>query len=202
MIIEHGPYEETVIGRVVADVHRRWAQWVDKDDLTQEAMVWWYGPGQNYLPAYLTEDEHHVRLRRSIWRWCARYAEVEKAHRRGYEPIDQYNYPPGVIVSMLPYALDDLFTPGSGEVERIGSAPKGNLAEGGDLLASWADVRRAVEALDDEDQQYLRLADDLHYDWERIASFTGALPKSAQRRHVRLAERMARWLNRTEEIAA
>lgn len=184
----------TLVKATVRDVTRKYGEWVDEDDLMQEAALWWYGPGQPYLHEYLTNDPKFVRIRRSIWRWCARYAEQEKASRRGYKPQDQVRYSPLEILRILPLAMDpDGIPDGGGVLE--GPRPKGNLAEGGDMLASLVDVRRALHALTEDDQHFLTLADDLRHDWERVATYTETLPDSARRRHARIAERMARWLN-------
>jgi hypothetical protein len=186
-----------VVERVVAHAHRRYGTWVDRDDLHQEAAIWWYQHGQKYLHDYL-EDDNLVRLRRSIWRFIARYAEREKAHREGYEPIDQVRYRPAEILAMLPVALDPFGLPERGHPD--GPAPKGNLAEGGDVLASLVDVRVALAALPEEDIQFLQLTEDLARDWDRVAAHTQTLPDSARRRHARIAERMARRLNDEEHV--
>jgi hypothetical protein len=192
--IDMAPYLHGIVEPTVRDVWRRYGEDVDLDDLRQEAALWWYGPGQQYLQDYLDQDEKHVRLRRSIWRWCARYAERERAAHRGYSPVDQVRYSPVAILQMLPIALDPDGLPDGGGF-REGPKPKGNLAEGGDVLAMLVDVRRAVHSLTFEDQAFLVLCEDLAGDWERVSANTGTLPDSVRRRHARIAERMARFLN-------
>lgn len=205
--IEIMPYLDMVT-LTASDVHRRWKEHVDIDDLVSEACVWWYGPGQKYLPTYLTEDENHVRLRRSIWRWCARFAERQKASAAGYEPVDQVSYPPQEIVLLLPAALNpDTVPSNGGQREDDGPRAKHDPSEGNDLLASVVDIRRALETLAEDDVQFLYLVEDLHYDWDRVVDQGGLeiLPDSARRRHDRIVDRMARFLNGNtyyEETAA
>lgn len=182
-----------IVERTIADVHRRFGEFVSLDDLRSEAHLWWYGPGQPYLQEYLTEDENHVRLRRSVWRWCARYAEQEKAQQSGYNPGDQLDYSPTVVVGILPIALDPDGVPGAGLHE--GPAPKGNLAEGGTVLAILMDVRRALDHVPEEDLQFLSVVTDFQGDWDRVATYTQTLPDSCRRRHARIIQRMCRWLN-------
>lgn len=201
-MIDLAPYSQTIVEPTVVDVFRRYRDYVEKDDLLQEAAVWWYGPGQPYLEAYLAEDEKFVRLRRSIWRWCARYAEVQKAHARGYEAVDQYRYSPMEIIKLIPYSLDPEGLPLMAGEREEGPVAKKNLAESGDVLASWIDVRRGLAALPEDDLHFLTMADDFRYDWDRVATYTGLLADSGRRRHARLAERIARWLNRDEETTA
>lgn len=196
------PYRHGVVEPTVRDVHRRFAQYVDLDDLLQEAAVWWYGEGQPYLPTWLAEDEKHVRLRRSIWRYVARYAQAEKAAKTGYHPDDQYRYSPAQVIDVLPVALDPVGIPGGQSVHDGGPVAHGNLAEGGDQLALLADVRRALIVLDGADVEYLDLVDHLHGDYDRVATYLGIQADSARRRHTRIAERMSRWLNNDQEIAA
>lgn len=189
---------DTIVTPVVLDVWRRYREDVSIDDLQQEAALWWYGPGQKYVERYLTEDVNHVRLRRSIWRFIARFAEKERAQHRGYKPMDQVRYSAAQITSLLPVAVDPDGIPDGGGFHE-GPKVKGNLAEGGDVLAALVDVRRGVAALDFEDQTFLVLTEDLATDWERIAANTGTLPDSARRRHARIVERIARFLNNDYE---
>lgn len=194
------PWHQTeIVDLAIGDVYRRYRDEVDIEDLRQEAAVWWYGPGQRYLARYLAEDENHVRLRRSVWRFVARFAEKERAAKRGYSPADQLSYSAGMIVQLLPVAVDPDGIPDGGGVHE-GPKPKGNLAEGGDILAMLVDVRRAIGALTFEDQTFLVLAEDLACDWDRIAANTGTLADSCRRRHNRIVERMVRFLNRDMEI--
>jgi len=190
----HGIVEPTI-----RDVHRRYAEDVDLDDLRQEAAVWWYGPGQKYLPEYTTEDDKFVRLRRSIWRFVARYAQRERAARRGYLASDQERYTPLQVIRLLPVALDPNGLPDGGGYRDDGPKPKGNLAEGGNTLAGLIDVRRALAELDSADYHFVLLSEDLACDWDRIAANLGTLADSARRRHLRIAERMARFLNNEME---
>lgn len=191
-----------VVHPVVHDVYRRFRDYVGLDDLMQEAACWWYGPAQKYLDRYLTEDDKHVRLRRSIWRACAKYAQAEKAVRVGYRPVDQVRYAAGEIVALLPIALDPDGLPEPGHLE--GPRPKGNLAEGGDVLAALVDIRRSVHALTEDDVRFLRLVEDCRSDWAAVAeALDGAvLADSVRRRHARIVERMARFLNNEMDVAA
>lgn len=180
----------------VRDVHRRWRQFVDFDDLMQEAHVWWYGPGQPYLAEYL-DDASRTRLRRSIWRYCAAYAEKEK---RAVAPVnpDHQTYRNREVAAMLPIALDPDGLPQVAGTINDGPAPKGNLAEGGSLLAALIDVRRALDTLSEDELHFLHLCADLRNDWEKVALHTGTEANSAYRRHTRIAIRLTRYLNGQE----
>lgn len=189
-----------LVNEVATVVRSRYSGYVQVADLRQECAVWWYSKGQRHLPAYL-EDEGLSRLRVALRRICEAYARSEKAHTDGYEPRDQYRYSPREVLDLIPVALDPDGMPERGYAHD-GDAPtaKGNLAEGGDLLAALVDVRRALDALTEDDLHFLTLADDCSYDWERVAVRHGdVLPDSLRRRHARIAERMARWLSNEED---
>lgn len=192
-------FDEDLVAPILADVYRRWRDYVDYEDLRSTATVWWYGKGQAYLPEYL-EDEHHVRLRRSLWRFVARYAQAEKAAQVGYLPTDQYRYTPQEVVALLSSALDPDGTPDYGGPTE-GPRAHGNLAEGGDVLTALVDVRRAVEALAEDDIQFVQLVDDLRQDFDRAGELLAIQPDSARRRFQRVIERMCRWLNNEESYA-
>lgn len=192
------PYWDAIVVPTVADVHRRFGEYVERDDLLQEAAVWWYGKrAQKHLPEYLADDAHFVRLRRSIWRHCARYAQGEKAQKVGYMPEDQVQYTTSMIAQLLPIALDPDGLPDGGGVADLnaGIHAKKNLAEGGDVLASLVDVRRALSWMTAHDQELLRTADFHQHDWEHLGPLYGIAPDSVRRKHNRVVERMARLLN-------
>lgn len=193
------PYMDGIVKPTVADVARRFADYVEAEDLMQEAALWWYGPGQQYLLEYLTADDNFVRLRRSIWRFVARYAQKEKAQKTGYEPEDQVVYRPDEIAALLPVAMDPEGLPAHGFPDESGIRTHNNKAEGGDVLAALVDVRRALSRLAEPDRHFLQLVEDLAQEWERIAAHTETQPDSARRRHARIIQRMARWLSTTDE---
>lgn len=194
-VIAMEPHLHGIVEPTIRDVWRRYEDVVDLDDLRQEAAVWWYGPGQKYLADYITQDEKHVRLRRSIWRFVARYAQQERAARRGYLASDQERYSPMQVIRLLPVALDPDGLPDGGGYYDDGPKTKVDPKVGGDTLAGLIDVRRGLAELTFEDQTFLVLAEDLACDWDRIAANLGTLPDSARRRHLRIAERIARFLN-------
>jgi hypothetical protein len=193
------PFDDEIILPIITDVYRRWRDYVDLEDLRSTAMVWWFGKGQRYLPEYL-EDENHVRLRRSIWRFVARFAQAEKAAKVGYFPTDQYRYTPIEVAALLGAALDPDMQLGSAPPSD-GPKAHGNLAEGGDILAALVDVRRAVEALTEDDIQFLQLVDDVRGDHDRAGELLAIQPDSVRRRYTRVIERMCRWLNNEENYA-
>jgi DNA-directed RNA polymerase specialized sigma24 family protein len=192
-------FDDDVVNPIISDVYRRWRDYVEFEDLLQEAFTWWFGKGQAYLPEYLA-DENLVRLRRSLWRYVARYAQAEKAAMVGYLPTDQYRYSPIEVEALLAAALNPDGVPDHGGPSD-GPKAHGNLAEGGDILAALVDVRRAVDALAEDDIQFLGVVDDVRRDFDRAGELLGILADSVRRRYQRVIERMCRWLNNEEHYA-
>lgn len=190
------PYWDAVVLPVVKAAASRYAGYLEQDDLGQEAAVWWYqDSSQKHLPAYL-EEEGFTRLRRSLWRALAKVGEIERSARVGYEPHDQVTYRPADVDKILPLALDPMGIPDGGGVPDItGIRAHGNLAEGGDVLASLLDVRAAIRSLTSGDEGFLRNVEQHRRDWDAVAELTGTLPDSVRRRHARIVERLARSLN-------
>jgi hypothetical protein len=158
--VDMAPYLHGIVEPTVRDVYRRYGDDVDLDDLRQEAAVWWYGPGQQYVQDYMDRGREarpaapvDLALVRPVRRG-------ERAAHRGYSPVDQVRYSPVAILQLLPIALDPDGMPDGGGF-REGPKPKGNLAEGGDVLAMLVDVRRGVHSLTFEDQTFLVLCEDL-----------------------------------------
>jgi hypothetical protein len=58
-----------------------------------------------------------------------------------------------------------------------------------------ASGNRDLASLTEDDLHFLTLVSDLAQDWDRVAAHTATLADSCRRRHARICERMARWLN-------
>lgn len=172
------------------------------EDLAQEAAAWWYGPGRRYVVEYLADGAPHRRLRRSIWRHCDRHGRAWRAAVIGYEPADEVRYGPGEIIGLLPVAFDiELLPDATGPREdEHGPRPPGNPAEGGNLLATVLDIRRALEhGLHPADHAFLKQAELLNRDWVKLGRRHDLTSDAAYRKHRRLAQRIARWLNNEVE---
>jgi hypothetical protein len=180
------------------EVLQHYLGYVELDDLVQEVAVWWYEANPESLNAYLA-DEELSRLRRSIWRVAKRYADRNRAASAGYFPEDQIRYSASEVTALIPLALDPDGIPDGGGVHDLsGIHAHGNLAEGGNVLASLVDVRRVMRHLDQGDLAFLQLVQDLHEDWDRAGELLAIQPDSARRRHDRIVERIVRSLNREE----
>lgn len=202
------PFWAQIVAPLVRQCEERYSHYAEADDLGQECAVWWYSPNaQKHLREYL-QEEGFTRLRRSLWRAMARYAEKEKGHKVGYEPEDQVLYTPAQVAAVLPVALDPEGLPDGGGVADItGIRAHTNLAEGGGVLASLIDVRRGLTTLVPADRVLLYVANEELHDWDSVAdrmnigAETPLLADSFRRKHDRVIERIARSLNGEAEAA-
>lgn len=196
------PHLPVVRGKA-REVARHYPGLLEHTDLEQEIALWWYSVSPDVLHAYL-QDDGLSRLRRAFFRVARDYAEKQRRTQGGPDTFVQSRYSAAEVGAMLPVALDPDGIPEHRAVDESGRASKGNVAWGGNLLASLIDVRRALATLTAEDREFLYLVDLHRSGWEPIGSHYGIDPDSARRRHARIASRMAAWLNHddTDEEAA
>lgn len=192
------PYLGMVKGKA-REVARHYSGHTTVEDLVQEIALWWYSADPRLLATYL-EDDGLSRLRRSVFRVAREAAEKSRRGSGEYDPaFVQARYRAAEILQVIPVALDPHGLPDGGGVHDEGPrAPKGNLAEGGEVLATLVDVRRALKQLDADDHDYLLLVNRHRWNYEEAGELLGLLPDSARRRVARICERMARWLNHEE----
>ncbi len=175
----------------------------DRADIVQEVYAWWLGSGASSVSAYIGPDsqydESHGRnkLAIAIERFARNMCEREKAAAVGYNPEDTYRYTPNEVKRLLPLALDStaLTIPG----QSFDSAPvHGDPAEGGNLLASVVDVRRALNGLDSLDRLFLQAF--VESDTGHVAELFGLEEPSVLQRHSRLVARLVRMLGGQQPV--
>lgn len=177
---------------------RQYAGYVELDDLMQEVHIWWLAQRPELLEEYLA-DPRKLRLRRAVWRAARDVAEKYRRQAESPDPYVQVRYSSAEIMQLLPVALDPEGIPDGGGIRDDGPRPHGNLAEGGDVLASLVDVRRALAFLSDDDHQYLVWLDGLRWNYELAGIGLNIAADSVRRRAARIGERLARWLNHESE---
>lgn len=171
--------------------------YVDVYDLVQEVAVWWYTVKPELLWTYLT-DEKKNRLYRCVFRVARDYAAKERLARGGGTAFVQARYSPMEVMKLIPVAIDPDGLPDGGGIKE-GPQAHGNLAEGGDVIASLIDVRRALKALPDGDLAEVYRIHTCRWNYDVIALLDGIEPDSVRRRIARIAQRCADWLNAEEE---
>jgi DNA-directed RNA polymerase specialized sigma24 family protein len=163
-------------------VTRQYKTFVELDDVKQELMQWSLTRAQ-YITEQLTAEPASQRKhneQRIAWqmkRVAERYARKEKAARSGYQTGDEAYYDNATLGQLLPFVLasvvDGTVLEQAQEMLRDGQ-PKGSSspAEGGNLLATLLDIKRAYLLLDKEEQTILRLR---YHDSFTLAQIAGIL---------------------------
>lgn len=189
------PHWPLIKGKV-REVLRQYAGYIEADDLHQEVHIWWLAQKPALLIEYIA-DPRQLRLRRAVWRVARDAAEKYKRQVASPDPYHQVRYSGGEVLALLPVALDPEGLPDGGGMHD-GPKAHGNLAEGGDVLASVIDVRRALDFLSDDDVAYLHWLERLRWNYELAGIGLNIAADSVRRRLARICERMARWLNNEE----
>jgi RNA polymerase sigma factor (sigma-70 family) len=136
---------ESVVRSQAAKTARRYAGFVEADDLAQEGWVWIIEHPQKVKVHQETEEVSLAayRLGQDLWKAMESYARREKASASGYEPEDELYFSHSLINLVLPSVLKDDPTPPVQAGERV--ANTSDPAEGGTWLATYLDVKQAWE---------------------------------------------------------
>jgi len=191
-VTEPNPILNDIVPSVVSIVYRRYRKYVDRADLTQEAYAW-IMTRVVYLNGLLEEENEAVRLanqRRVGWqmkRAVERYARKEKANSSGYQTNDESFYDVITIAQLLPYVIASVVNDTAIEqaqnlvndgTPRKPSAP----AEGGNLLATLIDIKKAYELLDEDEKKILRLRYHENYTLQQLSEVLECAVSTADRR--------------------
>jgi RNA polymerase sigma factor (sigma-70 family) len=191
-VTEPNPILNDIVPSVVTLVHRRYRKYVDRADLIQEAYAWLM-TRIVYFNGLLEEENESIRLanqRRIGWqmkRAIERYARKEKATQSGYQTNDESFYDVITIAQLLPYVIASVVNDTAIEqaqnlvndgTPRKPSAP----AEGGNLLATLIDIKKAYELLDEDEQKILRLRYHENYTLQQLSEVLECAISTADRR--------------------
>ena len=173
-------------------VHRRYKHWVEREDVTQECIAWAVTRNAYITEQMSVEDPKQLEHNQSRIAWqmkraVERYARKEKANKSGYQINDEVYYQTFTLGQLLPFVITSII---DGTVleqmqEMINDGqPRGSSSpsEGGNLLASLIDIKKAYLELDEKDRAVLRMR---HYEnatLQQIASFLECAVSTADRR--------------------
>ena len=142
---------DSFIPKAAHYVSRRYSRYgVTKDDIYQEIYVWLLAEGTARVRRWLASDpQQSMRIWRSLIDAGRTYAEREKAHRVGYEQADVFWYSPGIVEAAMPLVLDTTFDGQVNQKDDTGVKHRKAPNEGGDLIATIVDIRRAIKICPD-----------------------------------------------------
>jgi RNA polymerase sigma factor (sigma-70 family) len=147
-----------IASSVTTTICRRFRGYVDREDITQECYSW-YLSRTEHLDTLLNEEntiQKVINEKRIAWqmkRHCERYARKEKAIRSGYKPGDEAFYDTVIIAQLLPHVIasvvDNTVLEQAQNLINDGQPKKQSApAEGGNLLATLIDIKKAYLKLD------------------------------------------------------
>lgn len=194
---EHVDDVYAVAATVSNSLRRRYWQWVEVEDIRQELMLWAVKHDEK-VQEYLDREDPAERRRGlkalsvSMRRHGERVCRRAKAQASGYEPEDEFFYNYGLIRDLVRVVC----TGGQLDVgvtsDRV-RAPR-DPAEGGNLQAMLADVKRAMNKLTVD--EYSLVVDAWGEDVDtRVLGFQrGVARQSIEERLKRIANRMVQEL--------
>jgi DNA-directed RNA polymerase specialized sigma24 family protein len=173
-------------------IHRRYSHWVEKDDITQECIAWAITRNSYITEQMSVEDAKQLeynqkRIAYQMKRAAERYVRKEKANKSGYQLMDEAYYETLMLGQLLPFVIasviDGTVLEQAQEMIRDGQ-PRGSSspAEGGNLLASLIDIKKAFLELDQKDQIVLRMRHHDNATLQQIAAFLECAVSTADRR--------------------
>jgi DNA-directed RNA polymerase specialized sigma24 family protein len=181
-------------------IYRRYKHWVEKDDITQECIAWAITRNDYITEQMSVEDPKQLEYNQSriayqMRRAAERYVRKEKANKSGYQLMDEAYYETLILGQLLPFVIasviDGTVLEQAQEMIRDGQ-PRGSSspAEGGNLLASLIDIKKAYLKLDEKDQTVLRMR---HHDMatlHQIAAYLECAVSTADRRCIASLRRL------------
>src|SRR5256885_419220 len=105
-MIDHEPYT-ALMARVANTWHNRF-QIVDRDDIKQEILLFWYSKQKQIREIIDEADDNKDRdkkIARRLHDVAHEYCRREKAQRTGYEPGDEFYYSRAMLGELIPAAL-------------------------------------------------------------------------------------------------
>ena len=171
---------------------RRFRGYVDREDVIQECYSW-YLSRTSHLDSLLNEENTVQRVineKRMAWqmkRHAERYARREKATRSGYKLTDEAFYDTVVIAQLLPHVIasvvDNTVLEQAQNLINDGQPKKQSApAEGGNLLATLIDIKKAYLKLDVVDKDILIKRYHENLTLQELATYLECATSTADRR--------------------
>ena len=194
------PVVYDLVPSVAMVVTRQYRAFVEADDIKQECLQWAL-TRTDYITEQLSVDDEEQRKhneQRIAWqmkRAAERYARKEKANKSGYQTGDEAYYENATLAQLLPFVIasiiDGTVLEQAQEMIRDGQ-PKGSSspAEGGNLLATLIDIKKAYTKLDEKDQTILVLRYHESLTLAQIAAILDCHTATADRRSTSALRRL------------
>ncbi len=166
---ETHPSAPDIVFSVARTIFSRYRNFVEREDVVQECWSWYYSRAEHFNQLLSEENtvQRVINEKRMAWqmkRHAERYARREKATRSGYKLTDEAFYDTVVIAQLLPHVIasvvDNTVLEQAQNLINDGQPKKQSApAEGGNLLATLIDIKKAYLKLDVMDKDILKLLD-------------------------------------------
>lgn len=173
-------------------VHRRYRNFIERDDLKQVCYEWAISR-ESYIAEQLNDPDPEQRKhneRKLAWqmkRHAERFARKEKAAKSGYHISDEVYYESFTLGQLLPFVIasviDGTVLEQAQEMIMDGQ-PKGSSSpsEGGNILAALLDIKKAYLALEADDKDILRFRYHENYTLAQVAQVLECATSTADRK--------------------
>jgi DNA-directed RNA polymerase specialized sigma24 family protein len=174
------------VTEVARATYRRYG--VEIADVSQE--LWLLSLTRN-LHRYLNDEDEEkgkAQLRTALHNHAKRFANEQKAQAEGFLYSDIHWYSAATIRDILPSVWDYDEWQGGASGDGIRSTLPAN--EGGNRMAMLADVKGAVDKLDQQALDILYSRYVLSMSWENIGEAVGLTPDMARKKDSRIVKRI------------
>jgi len=191
-VTEIHPTMYDLVPSVASSIWRRYNKFAELDDIKQECYIWAMQRA-TYITEQLSEPKaeerkhNESRLAWQMRRVAERYARKEKSIKSGYNTGDEAYYDQPTVGRLLPFVIASIANGTVLEVAQdmaLTDQPKGKSSpsEGGNLLVTLIDIKKAFVQLDVDDQLLLRLRYHEHYTLQQIGAHLECAVSTADRR--------------------
>ena len=189
---ETHPAAGDIVFSVARSIFSRYRNFVEREDVVQECWSWYYSRAEHFNQLLSEEStvQRVINEKRMAWqmkRHAERYARREKATRSGYKLTDEAFYDTVVIAQLLPHVIasvvDNTVLEQAQNLINDGQPKKQSApAEGGNLLATLIDIKKAYLKLDIIDKDILIKRYHENLTLQELASYLECAISTADRR--------------------
>jgi RNA polymerase sigma factor (sigma-70 family) len=189
---ETHPSAGDIVFSVARSIFSRYRNFVEREDVVQECWSWYYSRAEHFNQLLSEENtvQRVINEKRMAWqmkRHAERYARREKATRSGYKLTDEAFYDTVVIAQLLPHVIasvvDNTVLEQAQNLINDGQPKKQSApAEGGNLLATLIDIKKAYLKLDVVDKDILIKRYHENLTLQELATYLECATSTADRR--------------------
>ena len=189
---ETHPAAGDIVFSVARSIFSRYRNFVEREDVVQECWSWYYSRAEHFNQLLSEEStvQRVINEKRMAWqmkRHAERYARREKATRSGYKLTDEAFYDTVVIAQLLPHVIasviDNTVLEQAQNLINDGQPKKQSApAEGGNLLATLIDIKKAYLKLDVVDKDILIKRYHENLTLQELATYLECATSTADRR--------------------